>query len=288
MVANLDPLTGLANRSRLLAELKYSLDQNSEGVVVVFFDLDGFKPVNDTLGHAAGDRVLKIMARRLRACLREYDVVARFGGDEFVVSEVSRPMRLSRDHPISLTASVGVACTTERLKSANELMQHADTAMYRAKRMGGNRVVSFTDELEQEVGEQLRVEKAIQEGLSLGQFRIVFQPRVDLTTGRIVTVEALLRWRKSDGTEVSPDLFIKTAEQSGVIARLDAFAFRKACDVAADWYRRGINCCMSVNLSVARLQQFGLASEIKSILARYDLPPERLELEVTETAFDYR
>lgn len=302
-VANRDPLTGLANRSRLLAEMQYSLDRGADGVVVVFFDLDGFKSINDTLGHAVGDRVLKKVAYRVRASLSECDVFARFGGDEFVVllrdmhcaddiknvtqrllSEVSRPMQLSHEHPISLTASAGVACNPQQNKSNNELLQRADTAMYRAKRLGGNRIVWFSEALEQEVGEQLRVEQAMHEGLNQDQFWLAYQPRVDLLTGRILAVEALLRWRRDDGTNVSPELFVNVAEQSGLIARLDAFAFRTACDVAASWFQRGINCRMAINISVTRLQQHGLVDEIKSILAQHDLPPDRLELEVTETA----
>jgi len=301
--ANLDPLTGLANRSRLLAELEYSLEQGDDGIVIVFLDLDGFKPVNDTLGHAAGDHVLKQVGHRLSECLREYDVVARFGGDEFVVllrnmhsaddiksitqqllSEVSRSMQLLPEQPISLTASVGVACNPEQNRSSNELLQRADTAMYRAKRVGGNRIKWYSEALAQEVDEQLRVEQAIHEGLNQGQFWLEYQPRVDLHSGSIVSVEALLRWRQADGVDVTPALFIKAAEQSGLIARLDAFSFRTACAVAADWYKRGITCRMSVNLSVARMQQHGLIDEIKSILLQHDLPPNRLELEVTETA----
>ena len=303
-LANLDPLTGLANRSRLLAELYCSVNNGGEGIAIVFFDLDGFKPVNDTLGHAAGDRVLKEMGGRLSRCLRESDVVARFGGDEFVVllrdihskddvedvtqqllSEISRPMSLSRNRPISLTASVGIACFSSlKGDSSDVLLQHADTAMYRAKHMGGNRIVWFSDELAQEVSDQLLLEQSIHEGLRKGQFRLAFQPRVELATGRIASVEALLRWRRADGTDVSPGRFIETAEQSGLVVQLDTFALQTACMIAAKWYQRGIKCCMSVNMSVAKLQQPGLAAEIKSILAKHDLPPELIELEVTETA----
>ena len=185
-LANLDPLTGLANRSRLLNELNISLRQKIAGMVVVFFDLDGFKLINDTLGHGAGDRVLKIIGERLSACLPKQDLLARFGGDEFVVllrnqytsediqsltdkllSEISRPMELFPDQPIALTASIGITRNIEQDATSSKLLQQADTAMYRAKRLGGNRVVTFNEKLQLEVEEQLRVEQAMRE--SLGQ-----------------------------------------------------------------------------------------------------------------------
>ncbi len=301
-MASFDSLTGLANRARLHSELKARISSPSAKVAVLYFDLDGFKMVNDTMGHGAGDKLLTIVASRVRGCVRSTDVVSRLGGDEFSVmlgdissreeaqaiadqllAEISRPMRLSRQHKVSLSASIGIARFPMDGEDAETLIKHSDTAMYEAKSEGKNRVVWFTADLNKRVQEQLRLDQSMREGLENGEFRLAFQPRMDLRTKQIIGVEALLRWTNSDGADISPMEFIPVAEQTGFVRQLDTFALNSACEQASAWHARGIQCRVAVNISVVRLQQKDVVEEVRAALARHDVPHGLIEFEVTES-----
>lgn len=301
-MANFDALTGLANRVRLQSELEHNIASEDDAFVVLYFDLDGFKLVNDTLGHAAGDKLLEIIASRVTACVRDTDVVARLGGDEFAILirgaidnddvsriaeqllvEIARPMRLTREQTLSLSASIGLARYPEHGVDVESLLKHADTAMYQAKAEGKNRIVWFNEDMDHRVRDQMYLDQNMRSGFAAGEFRLVYQPRLDLRSNAIVGVESLLRWTTAEGQEISPAQFIPVAETTGFIRKLDAFALETACAQACDWADRGFSCRISVNMSVARLQQSGIVDEVRSVLERYQVPRGVIEFEVTET-----
>lgn len=294
-----DSLTGLANRARLREKLNSAIQAATAPLVVLYFDLDGFKKVNDTLGHDAGDRLLKIVGARVKASVRERDVVARLGGDEFVVvlmdvdrdegaqaiadqllAEISRPMRLARDQTVKLTASIGLSSFPSDGNSVDALLRHADTAMYKAKSEGRNRAVWFNRELSRLAREQRQLESAMREGFERGEFRLQFQPRFDSGSYSIIGLEALLRWTSADGSEISPEDFIPIAEQTGFVRTLDTFALNMACAHASDWRRQGHQCRVSVNLSASRLQQSDVVEEVSAVLARHKVPGHFIEFEM--------
>ena len=302
-MANFDSLTGLANRTRLRGELDNAVAVDNARLVVLYIDLDGFKLINDTMGHDAGDKLLTIVSSRVRKCVRSVDIVARLGGDEFAIlitevddsdiaqsiadqllAAIAMPMQLSEQQTITLSASIGVAQFPEHGKDAETLLKHADTAMYKAKAEGRNRIFWFSEELNVKANEQLRLDQSMRDGLENGEFRLAFQPRLDLRSEAVVGVEALLRWTTADGTEITPGEFIPIAEQTGFIRRLDAFALDTACAQAAAWRRRGLVCRMAVNLSISRLQQDDIVEQVRKILSRHDVPVDSIEFEVTESA----
>lgn len=301
-LANYDSLTGLANRARLRTDLKRGVTNPDAAIAVLYFDLDGFKLVNDTLGHDAGDELLTIVASRVKACVRSTDVVSRLGGDEFSVllrdikdtseaqtiaeqllASIARPMKLTQQQTMSLSASIGIARFPDDGTDAETLLKHADTAMYQAKSEGRNRVVWFNSSMNHRVNERLRLDQAMREGLESGQFHLAFQPRMDLRRQTIIGVEALLRWTTAEGVNIPPSDFIPVAEQTGFIQQLDAFSFDTACAQARAWCDKGLECSVSVNISMARLQQTDIVEDVAATLARHGVPGGVMELEVTES-----
>ncbi len=300
-----DSLTGLPNRVLALGRAEQMLDRARElggQVAALYVDLDGFKHVNDTFGHATGDELLVIAAGRLRSVVREGDTAARLGGDEFVVLldcrqlrsgpvpiakrmlEVLRqPYALSGEgaRRLSLTASIGIAVGTR--PSAEELLRDADVALYEAKAAGRDRYVLFEAAMQTAVQDRLTLEMDLSEALLRGELRLVYQPTVELGSGRIVAAEALLRWAHPERGLVEPAEFVPIAEQSGLIVPIGRWVLEQACAQAADWHRRGHRIGIAVNLSARQIDRRALVDEVRTALDGSGLDPSSLTLEVTET-----
>jgi diguanylate cyclase (GGDEF)-like protein/PAS domain S-box-containing protein len=302
-----DVLTRLPNRSLFVEHLDEAIERRSGApgeVAVVFVDLDNFKVINDSLGHGAGDRLLMAVATRLAGALREGDVVARFGGDEFTIllrdvideqhalqicdrlADALKPPVVLDGEQRFLTASLGLTVTGARESSADELLRDADAAMYRAKEQGKARCAVFDDSLRSEAVERLDLETGLRYALEREELLLVYQPEVDLATGRIVAVEALLRWAHPVHGIVSPAKFIPIAEQSGLIVPIGAWVAREACAAAARWRETpaGADLSVAVNLSPRQLGSVDLLGDISFALMDAGLEPSALCLEITETA----
>jgi len=308
-MANYDALTGLPNRTLFQQNLECSFIDASHSateVALLFFDLDGFKLINDSLGHSAGDYLLRIVAKRLKSTLRKSDVVARLGGDEFTVilsgvrsaalsaqvaqhllETLSRPYKLG-NRMVNVSASIGIAHYPTDGEDAETLIKHADTAMYHAKSRGKNCYCYYTSDLNSMAVAQLRLDQAMREGLGRGEFCMYYQPRFDLETQELKAFEALMRWYPNnpslDLNDSSPDVFIALAEQTGFINQLDTFALEAACEQAKAWEKQGNPTTVAINLSVKQLQQEAIVELIAATIDKYQLNPTRLELEITESA----
>jgi diguanylate cyclase (GGDEF)-like protein/PAS domain S-box-containing protein len=302
-----DPLTGLPNRALLLDRLEHALARTSRRpteVGAIFLDLDHFKVINDSLGHEAGDALLRLVAPRLAGALRESDTLARLGGDEFVVvcedlDDVGGIVRVAErllavfEEPFPLdgddlhvSASVGVALATPGA-DARSLLRDADAAMYRAKELGRGRYELFDDKLRQRVVGRLHTETALRTALANGELRLAYQPILDLAQGRIVDAEALLRWRHPQSGDVPPADFVPVAEETGLIVPIGSWVIAEACRQAAGWRAAsgsGADVGVSVNLSPRQLAEPELVSHVERQLAATGLPPHALTLEVTESA----
>jgi diguanylate cyclase (GGDEF)-like protein/PAS domain S-box-containing protein len=301
-----DALTGLPNRMLFEDRLTHALGlarRNSRGLAVLFLDLDQFKLVNDTLGHAAGDRLLQMVAARLRQSVRQSDTVARVGGDEFnlllpdvsrggqaakmaekILATVSEPVDVDR-HRLYITTSIGISLFPADGDSAGALLTSADIAMYRAKELGRNGYQLCTPAMNARSLERLTLESDLREGLERLEFRLFYQPQVDIATGRAVGVEALLRWQHPTRGLVSPGAFIAVAEETRLIVPIGEWVLRRACEQAVAWQAAGLpELRVAVNLSAVQFQQSALPAGIRRILGETRLDPRLLELEVTESA----
>ncbi len=303
-LAYFDTLTGLPNRFLFHDRLRHGLARARRergSLAVLFLDLDNFKNVNDTLGHAAGDELLVEIARRLRACVREADTVARLGGDEFalllpdpggpentatVAAEITRALAAPchvHGYAIVCGASVGITFYPADGGSAEQLLRNADVAMYRAKDRGRGTYQFFTEDMAAAVAETLRIENGLRNALSAGELELHYQPQFD-QDGRVTGLEALLRWNSVELGQVAPARFIAVAEKSGLITDLGCFALREACRQCAEWRARLDPALrVAVNLSAAQFRHDGLAERIAEILAAHALPGDALELEITES-----
>lgn len=303
--ASTDALTGLANRNLLHDRLNQAIiyAHRSERVVgVVLLDLDHFKTVNDSLGHSQGDVMLQTVAQRLQSCMREGDTLARLGGDEFVLvladmAQVSDAMPIMQEVlqclslPIALqgqqrlvSASLGLSLYPRDGITAEELIRHADTAMYRAKERGRNNAASFTPDMDDLLLERLRVEAGLRRALEQQEFRIVFQPIVNTITRKLSSAEALLRWQDPERGMVPPAHFITVAEESGLIIPIGNWVLQQACLQARAWYDQGLGAIpIAVNLSARQFQDPSLDASIASALQQAQCPSELLQLEITES-----
>jgi len=306
-----DPLTGLPNRSLFLEKLSHALGQarrRSLGVGVLFLDLDGFKVVNDSLGHAAGDDLLQAMAGRLRNFFPERDTVARFGGDEFAIlltelhdasqakeaaerlaSELRYPLAFGQHRSVSVTASVGTSfrAADEPPRSAQELLREADIALYQAKAAGRGRAVAYTADMGAQAMERLELQADLEQALRRGQLDVVYQPIVDLGNRAVVGTEALVRWLHPRRGLLHPSAFIPLAEETGIIVPVGSWILDQACRQAAAWRAAGAvdeQFRMSVNLSPVQLEQPDLVLQVSDVLRRSGLMAGALQLEITETA----
>jgi diguanylate cyclase (GGDEF)-like protein len=299
-MARHDSLTDLPNRTLFREKMGEGLNQVAiagGAMAVLCFDLDNFKTVNDRLGHAAGDRLLRWVAARLKENVGEHDTVARLGGDEFAVlqrgPQPQSAERLARrlveiiGHPpplesqsIHIGVSVGIAIAPDHGLHADELMKCADLALYRAKAKGRGAYQLFEPEMEEEARGRHALEHDLRGALEANQFHLVFQPQVRLDTTELTGFEALLRWKHPSRGLVSPAEFIPIAEENGLIVPIGEWVLRTACATAACWP----NLTIAVNLSPVQFRSRGLVAMVTSALAEAGLPPQRLELEVTETA----
>ncbi len=303
--ANYDSLTRLPNRNLLRDRLQHALivaQRHHKGVAVVFIDLDGFKNVNDSLGHSVGDRLLSVVAERLARCTRTSDTVARHGGDEFVivmtdtVDEQSliawmERVRASISEPVWLDGtelyvgcSMGASLFPQDGDDAETLMKKADLAMYRAKDMGRNTFQFYQPEMNASAGARLNLERRLRRALRDNEFLLHYQPQVDIGSGQIVGTEALVRWRDPEVGLVLPSLFIPVAEESGLIGPLSEWVLREACRQNKAWQDEGLPPArVSVNLSARVFQQRDIAKLVMQVLAETGLEPQYLELELTES-----
>lgn len=304
--ARIDPLTHLANRHMLLERLSLAMAQaqrNARVTGVLILDLDRFKTVNDSLGHAQGDLLLQEVASRLSAVIREGDTVARLGGDEFVVvlsdmgsaddielvakkiiTALAHPMQLG-PQMLSITTSLGIALYPRDADSATALLQYADTAMYRAKEAGGNACAFFSPDMRQTMLARLDIEAGLRRALEHGELRLVYQPLIDAQSGKIVSTEALLRWRSPARGEVPPVEFIPLAEETGLIVPIGNWVLNEACRQARAWQEAGLEgLAIAVNLSVRQFSAPGLEGVVAEALQRAQCPAELLHLEITESS----
>ena len=298
-----DDLTGLPNRRALLQELEDRLEAHRK-TAVLFFDLDRFKVMNDFLGHASGDRVLTTIGDRIRTSIRPNDFAARLGGDEFVilVGEVSGEMEVMATayrilggigepidfagQQVSHTASVGIVLSRPGLRNGMELLGWADVAMYAAKRQGRNQAVVFDDVLQELVSERSRTELTLREAIESDGLRLHYQPEVDLRTGRLLAVEALVRWEHPTRGLLPASAFITVAEETGLVVDMGRWVFTEACRQLAAWRREypDLPLIVRVNMSPAQFVISGLVEFVEDRLRVYDIPGERLCIEVTEHA----
>ena len=303
--ANYDSLTRLPNRNLLRDRLQHALiaaQRRDRGVAVVFIDLDGFKNVNDSLGHSVGDRLLGVVAERLARCARASDTVARHGGDEFVIvmtdtideqfliawmervrALISEPIWLDGTE-LYVGCSLGASLFPQDGHDAETLMKKADLAMYRAKDMGRNTFQFFQPEMNANASARMNLERRLRRALRDGEFLLHYQPQVDIASGRIVGMEALVRWLDPEVGLVSPASFIPVAEESGLIGPLSEWVLYEACRQNMTWQDEGLPPArVSVNLSARQFEQRDIAVLVKQVLAQTGLEPKYLELELTES-----
>jgi diguanylate cyclase (GGDEF)-like protein/PAS domain S-box-containing protein len=302
-----DPLTGLPNRALFLNRLDSALvratrDQTS--IAVLFLDLDRFKVINDSLGHAAGDSLLFDIAQRVEGCLRATDTVARLGGDEFTIlldapatqagavqiaeqisAVLQTPVRLN-GHELFMTTSIGIAVSTPGDTSPDDLMRNADLAMYQAKGQGKARYAVFTPSLNAPALARLLLEADLRKALEHKEFVVYYQPLIDLATGRLKGLEALVRWVHPERGLLAPCEFIPLAEETGLIRSLGLWVLEKACCQLSDWtvlYPNAATVMVSVNLSARQMYHAQLVDEVANVLQQTGLAPHRLQLEITES-----
>lgn len=303
-IAMYDLLTGLPNRNMLQYQLKKSLaalERNQGQVAVLFLDLDDFKKINDSLGHAYGDKLLVEAARRLRACLRQTDMACRFGGDEFVVvltdtsvgdypKEVAQKILNIFKAPIELSGrqfymstSIGLTTTITADSTTDELIRQADMAMYDAKEQGGADVHSYDLQMFQRLSKRLQLESEIEEAILRKQFNLVLQPQVDLASGKLCGFEALLRWQHPQRGIVSPDDFIDMLENSSQMVELGYWVFRRSFELAKLIMLQGFpNIRIAINLSASQFLDPNLGCVLRELLAEFQLNARHFELELTE------
>ncbi|MFO1319631.1 MAG: EAL domain-containing protein [Burkholderiales bacterium] len=300
-----DSTTGLPNRTLFMDRLAQALvhaQRNEQVVAVAFLDLDGFKTINETLGHTVGDVLLQGVSRRLRMALRNEDTIARVGGDEFLVALPGLPTASDAGHMAdklleALTApfqvqgqelhvgvSVGISLFPRDSQDPETLTKYADTALHQAKAEGRRSYRFFSVDMDARVQARLRLENSLRRALERNELVLHYQPQVHLATGEVAGVEALLRWQHPDEGLVSPALFIPVAEETGLIVPIGEWVLRTACRQGAAWHAAGRPLRLSVNLSPVQLRLPGLVATVERVLQETGFPPAALELEVTESA----
>lgn len=300
-----DSLTGLLNRNALAARLERALANRAPNryVAILFVDIDQFKYVNDSLGHEGGDQFLRIVASRLTACLRAQDFVARQGGDEFIIlldnlesreqasqiaqailSSIAQPWRID-DHDVHASCSIGISIAPCDANDTDTILRHADAAMFRAKALGRNNYRHFTATLNPDTVSRLDWISRLRNALANDEFLLHYQPKIEVLTGRVAGVEALLRWRTSDGTMISPGEFIPLAEETGLIVPIGEWVLNQACLINREWQKAGRRPIpVSVNISAIQLERDDLVDKVTAVLKETGLTPQYLELEITESA----
>lgn len=302
--ANIDEVTALPNRALALDRLRRAVvgavrHRHKGGVL--FIDLDHFKKVNDTWGHAIGDELLRLAAGRLRECVRAEDTVARLGGDEFIIilpdipdashtapvvrkilNAFSEPFVLDR-HQVFVTSSIGVAIFPDDSDEPAALMQNADAAMYLAKQQGRNTFHYFTPQVNERAMERMRIEGQLVHAVSRNEFVLHYQPIVDIASGLLFGAEALLRWNNAELGPLEPDVFVPVAEDTGLIVPIGEWVLDQACKELRRFHHAGLpHLCLSINVSLRQLRGADLVGTVAEVLKRYETPPARIELEITE------
>lgn len=303
-IATTDMLTGLPNRRYLEEALTQRISEakrfNFE-FAVFFIDLDMFKEINDTLGHTWGDQLLTSVANRMKLVLREYDILARFGGDEFVLiiprineaeeatAIASKLISLFKDsfplgsESVFITSSIGISLYPRDGNVPTELLKNADNAMYRAKERGRNRYHFFTRSIGEELQRQREISAHLHHSLQKDEFELVYQPQFDMASREILACEALLRWRPENPERaVTPDIFIPIAERSDLIIRLGDWVLENACSQISTWKKAGFKIRIDVNVSGKQLEQANFFDKLEEKRSRYGLSPEDLGIELTE------
>jgi diguanylate cyclase (GGDEF)-like protein len=303
-----DSLTDLPNRALFMDRLRRAIvrtrRQEDYRFAVLFLDLDGFKVVNDSLGHATGDQLLIALGRRLEQGMRRGDTLTRLGGDEFAVladdipdvndaiilaerirDDLKAPFNLG-GHEVFATASIGIALGTRDRERPEDLLRDADTAMYRAKAQGKERHVVFDQAMHTSVVERLRLETDLRRAVERREFQVHYQPICLLSTGRIAGFEALLRWEHPERGWIAPSSFVPLAEETGLILPIGLWVLRAACRQLHDWQSRGADLAslmVSVNLSIKQLMEPDIVEQIDQVLRETEVAPEYLKLEITES-----
>jgi diguanylate cyclase (GGDEF)-like protein len=301
-----DPLTGLPNRALIFEFCGHLLSasrRNDSAGSLLFIDLDRFKPINDAYGHEVGDRVLREIAQRLLQTVRAEDMVGRLGGDEFVVIQphagaerhraailaqriidaLREPMTIG-PLELSITPSIGISCFPAQAADASTLIHTADLAMYHAKQAGRGLYHFYLPEFERDAGQLLAIEARIQEALRLRQFELHYQPVIDLHSGMLVTVEALLRLADNDGKPIPPAVFVPVAEAVGLISRIGEWVLAEACRQQLAWRRDGVAITIAVNVSPLQFRHRDFAMSFRQILEGSGALASGIQVEITESA----
>ncbi|MBD9362395.1 putative bifunctional diguanylate cyclase/phosphodiesterase [Methylomonas fluvii] len=306
-LAHHDPLTNLPNRLLLFARLEHCIGlsrRERKSAALLMLDLDRFKDVNDSFGHLAGDELLQQVAAKLSCRLRGIDTVTRLGGDEFailledlarpqdaalvaaeIIESLNEPWRLSNGSEVRVGVSIGISLLPEHGNSSEELLQHADVALYRAKAEGRGNFKYFSEDLTQAALRRLNLESLLRRALRHQELLVYYQPQVDISTGRIIGAEALLRWHHAQEGMIPPSQFIPVAEEIGLIADIGEWVLTQVCRQGRCWLDAGLPPIkLAVNLSPHQLRHGDIAASIDAILSQTGFPPEFLELELTESA----
>jgi len=304
-LAEHDFLTDLPNRLLLTDRITQALNaanRRKTKAALLFFDIDHFKKINDTLGHEVGDQLLKILSKNLQACLRDTDTISRQGGDEFIIllSEIAddyAPAEVAEKllaataliheigtHELHVSASIGISVYPNDGETTDALTKNADAAMYHAKKLGRNNYQFFTAEMSERVAAQVELENNLQKALSQNEFILLYQPKVSIKTGKIVGAEALIRWQHPEWGLMTPDRFISVAEDSGLIKSIGKWVLREACNQNRAWQNAGLRAIpIAINVSAVELRQQGYMQEVTKTLLQSGIAPELLELEITES-----
>jgi diguanylate cyclase (GGDEF)-like protein/PAS domain S-box-containing protein len=305
-LAHYDTLTGLPNRALFHSTLERTIEQartHNWQVAVMFIDLDNFKTVNDTLGHAIGDELLSQLGNRLVKCVRTRDVIGRLGGDEFALilvmndcrqgaaivaakvhEALRRPFYLM-GHDVSVTASIGITIYPEDARESDGLLKYADMAMYRSKHAGRDATRFFTAQMNVEVLERMALETALRAALANQEFVLHYQPKLDLATGLTTGLESLLRWQRPEHGLVSPHDFVRVLEETGLIAPVGRWVLQAACRQVRQWLNSSVGpVAIAVNISGRQFLDGDLAQDVSDALEASGIPPHLLELELTESS----
>lgn len=307
-LAESDALTGLVNRAFLTSRVRKALEQESVQyqVAIVYLDLDGFKQVNDSYGHAAGDQLLKLFAQRLQQIVRDTDTVARLGGDEFAVllehvpdakiveniannllKTLSHPIKIAKSIEVYVGASIGIALSKPGDIDAERLLKQADMAMYRAKTSGKNTTCIYTPELGSVISQRMELRNHLHRAVERQELAVYFQPQIDLATGMIWGFEALLRWRHPEKGFITPAEFVPVLEETGLVRTVGIWVVEQACAALKNWLKQGLvskTTTMSVNVSAVQLHDKGFIAGVEQALKNNNIAPETLVIEITETA----